>query len=176
MNREATQYLCPVGFCDFCELTSLNLRFLREKKSQSVNDGAKVLEDLRDFAHAVHGMQVVLALVEVEHGARLGLIFHKAVFDGVEVVVGATAGLATFEHALDEEFLGHFEAQHARQRHAELLHHLVQDLGLAHGTWIAVEEESGLVHVLGEFLFDDLGHDFVGDEVALTDDFLYLKT
>ncbi len=128
-----------------------------------------------DFTHAIHRMQVVLALVEVEHGARLGLIFHETVLDGVEVVVGATAGLATFEHALDEQLFRYFEAQHARQRHPEFLHHLVQDLGLAHGARVAVEEESGRVHVFGELFLDDFGHDFVGDEVALADDFLDLQ-
>ena len=65
---------------------------------QSVNNGAEVLEDLRDLAYAVHWMQVVLAFVEVEHGTRLGLVFHKAMLDGVEIVVGATAGFATFKH------------------------------------------------------------------------------
>ena len=144
--------------------------------SQSLNHRAEVLEDFRDFAHAVHRVQVVLAFVEVEYGARLGLIFHKAVLDGLEVVIGATAGLAAFQHALDEHFLGHFEAQHACQRHVEFLHHFFEDFRLFHRARIAVEEETGRVHVLGEFLFDDFRHDLVGDEVALADDFLHLQT
>ena len=130
---------------------------------------------MRDFAHAVHGMQVALGLVEVRHGVRLLVVFLKAVLDALQVVVGATAGLAAFEHALDEHFLGHFEAQHTAQRHVVFLQHLFQDLGLAHGARIAVEEEACRVSVVGEFLLDDLCHDFVGDEAAFADDFLHLE-
>ena len=133
------------------------------------------MEDHRDFADTVHGVKRAAAMIIIQDRFGLGFIFHKAMLDGVDVIISTSADLATFQHTFNKEVLRHIKTQHTSEGYAIFLHHLVKNLSLPHGTRIAVEEKTRRSEILGEFFLDDGSDNLVGDKTTLADDALYLK-
>ncbi len=149
--------------------------------------------DILDLAHALHGAQLVLLPVIVEHRQRLGLVDAQAVTDGFLVVIAAMAqppaALVTAavhvrwrvedvvhgaaaqagtpaDQALDQCIHINRYQQCQVDGAPQAAQQLVERLRLLHVTGKSIKNESVAGIRAGNAFMDDAEHDFVADQLA----------
>ena len=101
------------------------------------------------------------------------IIDTQALADGLLIVVGTTALLATQQEALHQLVLGDIELNHRCHLVAAFREHLLQGLGLRDGAGEAIEDDA--LVLASEGIIDgsqDVNHQLIGDELALVDEAL----
>ena len=118
----------------------------------------------------------VFILIEIEDWFCLLVVFHEAMADRVDVIVGATACLATFEHTFYEYVFRHFKAEDAAEVEIVFFEEIVEYLGLFHSARETVEEESVGVGVVDDEFLYYLSYYLIGGEATVVDDVFHLQS
>ena len=101
------------------------------------------------------------------------MIDDEALLDGLFVIIGTTALLATQDETLHQFILRYIELQHGCHLVTALTEHLLQSLSLRNGAGETVEDNTGMI--LAKAVIDrgeDADHQFVGNQLAVVDELL----
>ena len=90
-----------------------------------------------------------LLLVPLDERLCLGVVHHKALLDGLFIVVGTATLLSTEDQALHQLILWHVEFNHGSHLVTPFVEHLLQGLCLWDGTGESVEDHALVVTAEG---------------------------
>ena len=131
-----------------------------------------VLEDIVDISAAFDGIVVSFLFIIIAQRRCLFMVDLQTFGDSVDIVVGASALLASFNHSVDKLVLRNFETYDGVYVSAVFGKHLGERLCLRHGAWETVEDDAFFKH--GGVRFEKVGeyvnHKFVGDEQTFGDE------
>lgn len=134
----------------------------------AVEGCADGVEDGVDRAETVDGVIVALLLVEVAQGAGLGVVDLETLVDGVEIVIAASAFLATVEESCDKFVIGDLKTHYSMEFRAALLKHLVEGVSLRDCTGKTVKDHAVFsLRIAVKDIGEDVDHQRIRDKIAL---------
>ena len=101
------------------------------------------------------------------------MIDNETLLDGLFVIIGTTALLATQDETLHQLIFRNIELQHGCHLVTALTEHLLQSLSLRNGAGETIEDNTGMI--LAKAVIDrgeDTDHQFVGNQLAVVDELL----
>lgn len=138
---------------------------------ESVQGVGDTLEYLLYLARAMDVVVIALVFVKFLQRGGLAMVYLKALFNGLEIVVGASGDASAFQESVYEFIFRHIEPDDGVDFRASLRQHCVEFAGLGDGAWKTVEDDSsgGLFKMVVELVGEDGYHESVRDELALGD-------